>query len=213
MPKLQLALDGDLEGALAVLEKAHAHVDIVEIGTPLVYREGMRALRRIRAAYPETCLLTDLKIMDAGEAEADIAFGAGADIVTVLGVGGDETIQGALASGVRHAGQVMIDMMAVTDPLARAAELVELGCDLLCLHTAHDQQAKRGSPWRQLAQLRAAYPELGLAIAGGVSLALLTHILPIQPQIVVVGSAITAAPDPGLAARLIQERMEQYADA
>ena len=213
MPKLQLALDGDLSDSLAVLEQAHAQIDIVEIGTPLVFREGMRAVRVIRAAYPDACLLADLKIMDAGEAEADIAFGAGADIVTVLGLGGDETIQGALASAQKHAAQVMIDMMAVTDPVARAAELIELGCDLLCLHTAHDQQAKRGSPWRQLAQLRAAYPELGLAIAGGVSLALLPHILPLHPQIVVVGSAITAAADPGLAARLIHERIEQYADA
>lgn len=213
MTKLQLALDGALTDSLAVLEQAHAHVDIVEIGTPLVFREGMRAAQTIRAAYPDACLLVDLKIMDAGEAEADIAFSAGADIVTVLGLGGDETILGALASAEKHAGQVMIDMMAVPDSVARAAKLIELGCDLLCLHTAHDQQARRGSPWRQLARLRAAYPELGLAIAGGVSLALLPQILPLQPQIIVVGSAITAAPDPGLAARLIQERMEQYADA
>ena len=213
MTKLQLALDGDLEGALAVLEKAYAHVDIVEIGTPLVYREGMSALRRIRKAYPETCLLADLKIMDAGEVEADIAFSAGADIVTVLGLGGDETIQGALASAEKHSGQVMVDMIGVADPQGRAAELVALGCDLLCLHTAHDQQTKRGSPWRQLAQLRAAYPELGLAIAGGVSLNLLPQIMPLYPQIVAVGSAITAAADPGHAARLIHEGIRQYGDA
>jgi len=213
MAKLQLALDGDLSDGLAVLEGAHASVDIVEIGTPLVFREGMRALRVIRAAYPGLRLLADLKIMDAGEAEADIAFGAGADIVTVLGLSGDETIQGALASGEKHDGQVMIDMIGMADPLARAAELIGLGCDLLCLHTAHDQQARRGSPWRQLAQLRAAYPELSLAIAGGVNLQLLPQILPLHPQIIVIGSAITAAADPGLAARLIHERIEQYADA
>ncbi len=213
MAKLQLALDGDLSDGLAVLEGAHASVDIVEIGTPLVFREGMRAVRVIRAAYPGLRLLVDLKIMDAGEAEADIAFGAGADIVTVLGLSGDETIQGALASGEKHDGQVMIDMIGMADPLARAAELIGLGCDLLCLHTAHDQQARRGSPWRQLAQLRAAYPELSLAIAGGVNLQLLPQILPLHPQIIVIGSAITAAADPGLAARLIHERIEQYADA
>ncbi|MDE2819720.1 MAG: orotidine 5'-phosphate decarboxylase [Chloroflexota bacterium] len=213
MAKLQLALDGDLTSALAVLERAHATVDIVEIGTPLVFREGMRAVRVIRAAYPGLRLLADLKIMDAGEAEADIAFGAGAGFVTVLGLSGDETIQGALASGKKHGGQVMIDMMGVADPLERAAELIELGCDLLCLHTAHDQQAKRGSPWRQLAQLRAAYPALSLAIAGGISSKLLPQILPLQPQIVVVGSAITAAADPGLAARLFHEGMRRYEDA
>ncbi len=213
MAKLQLALDGDLSGGLAVLEQAHAYVDIVEIGTPLVFREGMRAVRVIRAAYPGLRLLADLKIMDAGEAEADIAFGAGADVVTALGLSGDETIQGALASGEKRAGQVMIDMIGVADPLQRAAELTGFGCDLLCLHTAHDQQAKRGSPWRQLAQLREAYPALSLAIAGGVSLEVLPQILPLHPQIIVVGSAITAAADPGFAARLIHEGIGHYGDA
>ena len=213
MAKLQLALDGDLSDGLAVLEQAHAYVDIVEIGTPLVFREGMRAVRVIRSAYPGLRLLADLKIMDAGEAEADIAFDAGADIVTALGLSGDETIQGALASAKKRAGQIMIDMIGVADPLQRAAELTELGCDLLCLHTAHDQQAKRGSPWRQLAQLRAAYPALSLAIAGGISLEVLPQILPLHPQIIVVGSAITAAADPGFATRLIHERIHQYGDA
>ncbi len=210
MAKLQLALDGDLSSALAVLEQAHAFVDIVEIGTPLVFRDGMRAVGKIRAAYPGLRLLADLKIMDAGAAEADIAFGAGADMVTVLGLAGDETIQGALNSAEKHGGQVMIDMMEVAEPPQRAVELIGLGCDLLCLHTAHDQQPKRDSPWRQLAQLRAAYPALHLAIAGGISQKLLPQILPLQPQIIVVGSAITAAADPGLAARLIHEGISQY---
>ena len=210
MAKLQLALDGELSSALAVLEEAHPYVDIVEIGTPLVFREGMRAVRKVRTTYPQPRLLADLKIMDAGEAEADIAFAAGADIVTVLGVSGDETIQGALESAKKHDGQVMVDMMQLADPLERADTLIGLGCNLLCLHTAHDQQSIHGSPWRQLAQLRKAYPSLHLAIVGGVNLKVLPQIMPLHPQIIVVGSAITAAADPSLAARLIHEGIRKY---
>ena len=152
----------------------------IEIGTPLVFREGMRAVRKVRTTYPHLRLLADLKIMDAGEAEADIAFGAGADIVTVMGVSGDETIQGAFASAKKHDGQVMVDMMQVSDPLERADKLIEIGCNLFCLHTAHDQQSIHGSPWRQLAQLRKAFPSLDLAIAGGVNLKVLPQIMPLQ---------------------------------
>lgn len=210
MTQLQLALDGTLRAGLAVLEQAHAHVDIVEIGTPLVLREGSRAIQAVRAAYPELRLLADFKIMDAGAAEAGIAFDAGAQIVTALGLAGDETIRGALSSAAEHGGRVMVDMMGVADPRQRAAELTELGCDLLCLHTAQDQHAQRGSPWRQLARLRAAYPTLRLAIAGGINLASLPQLLPHQPQIVVVGGAITAATQPGLAARSLQEGIGRY---
>ena len=213
MAKLQLALDGDLSSALVLLEKTHGLVDMIEIGTPLVFREGMRAVRKVRTTYPHLRLLADLKIMDAGEAEADIAFGAGADIVTVLGVSGDETIQGALASAKKHDGQVMIDMMQLANPLERADMLIGLGCNLLCLHTAHDQQSIHGSPWRQLAQLRQAFPSLHLAIAGGVSQKVLPQILPLNPEIIVVGSAITAAANPSLAARLIHEGIREYGDA
>ena len=212
MAKLQLALDGDLSSALALLEKTHGHVDIIEIGTPLVFREGMRAVRKVRTAYPQPRLLADLKIMDAGEAEAGIAFCAGADIVTVMGVSGDETIQGALASAKKHDGQVMVDMMQLSDPLERADTLIGLGCNLLCFHTAHDQQSMHGSPCRQLAQLRQTCPSLHLAIAGGVNLKVLPQIMPLHPQIIVVGSAITAAADPSLAARLIHEGIRNYGD-
>ena len=131
---------------LDILSAVHPHIDIAEIGTPLVFREGMKALRRIRAEYPQPALTADLKIMDAGKAEADIAFDSGADLVTVMAVAADATIAGALNSAAAHGKRVMVDMMQVADTRARALELASLGCDLLCLHTAHDQQAAIGSP-------------------------------------------------------------------
>ena len=145
--------------------------------------------------------------MDAGEAEADIAFSVGADRVTVMALASDATITGALTSARRHQKQVMTDMMQVTDPLARAKQLLALGCDLLCLHTAHDLQSAQASPYAQLAQLRAALPAAGLAIAGGVKLLTLDHILPLEPQVIIVGSAITAAADPRQVAQQFHERI------
>ena len=196
MAKLQLALDCDLNTALDILGAVHPFIDIAEVGTPLVFREGMHALRRIRAAYTELTLVADLKIMDAGEAESDIAFHAAADLVTVMALASDSTIQGALFAATRRRKAVMVDMMAVDDPLTRARDLLQLGADLLCLHTAHDLQASHASPYAQLAQLRAALPAANLAIAGGVKLPALEQILPLDPQVIIVGSAITGASDP-----------------
>ena len=204
---LQIALDGDLTAARDALAQVHPHVDIAEIGTPLVFREGMRAVLELRAAYPQMTLVADLKIMDAGEAEADIAFRAGADRATVMALASDATIAGALSSARSHGKRIMVDMMQVVDPLGRARELLELGCDLLCLHTAHDLQSSHGSPYAQLAELRAALPTAQLAIAGGVKLDTLEEILPLRPQVIIVGSGITAAPDPGATAGQFHERI------
>lgn len=210
MTKLQIALDGDLASALKILSAVRPYIDIAEVGTPLVFREGMRALRQIRQSYPQLPLVADLKIMDAGFAEADIAFDAGADIVTVMAVAADATLAGALDSARMRGKRVMVDMMQVAEPERRARQLVSLGCDLLCLHTAHDQQAALGSPFAQLEALREALPTTGLAIAGGVKLPDLAQILPREPQAVIVGSAITSAANPRTSARRFHERIREY---
>ncbi|MDE2776447.1 MAG: orotidine 5'-phosphate decarboxylase [Chloroflexota bacterium] len=213
MTRLQIALDGELASALEILAAAQPYIDVAEVGTPLVFREGMGAVRRIRDLYPQLTLVADLKIMDAGEAEADIAFGAGADIVTVMAVAADATIAGALSSARKRGKQVMVDMMQVAEPGARARELAALGCDLLCLHTAHDQQAALGSPFADLAALKEALPRTALAIAGGVQLPALKQILPLKPQMIIVGSAIAGAADPRAIAKQFHERIREYGNA
>lgn len=213
MAQLQIALDGDLPSALKILADVYAYINIAEVGTPLVFREGMHALRRIREAHPQLTLVADLKIMDAGRAEADIAFCAGADVVTVMALAADATIAGVLESARAHKKRAMVDMMQVADTRSRAMELVALGCDLLCLHTAHDQQAALGSPFAQLADLRKALPLTSLAIAGGVKLPALTQVLPLKPQVIIVGSAITGSADPRESAKRFHERIRAYGNA
>ena len=177
MTKLQIALDGDLASTVDILEKVHAYIDIAEIGTPLIYREGMHGIRKIRELYPDLTLLADLKIMDAGEEEAQIAFDVGANIVTVLGVTNDATIQGAVKASKASARQVMVDMMQVANPLERGRELLKMGCDILCVHTAFDLQPTQTSPYAELRHLREHLPTAQLAIAGGVNRERLDDIL------------------------------------
>ncbi len=207
--RLQLALDGDIDHSFAVLQAARPYIDIAEIGTPLVYREGIAAVRRLRSAFPDITLLADFKIMDAGEEEARIAFGAGSDIVTVLGVAQDETLRGALEASRRLDRQVMVDLIGIPDPAARAPALLAMGCHYLCVHTAYDLRASQ-SPLEHLQQLRRQWPDARLAVAGGIKLSNVNAILALNPEIVVVGSAITLADDPAQAACAFRERIKSY---
>lgn len=207
MPKLQIALDGDLPSTLTILSQVRPYIDIAEIGTPLIYREGMLAVRQIRATYPDLMLLADLKIMDAGEEEATIAFEAGANIVTVLGVTNDNTIQGAVNSARQHKGQLMVDMMQVDNMIDRSVQLLDRGCDVLCVHTAYDLQSSHESPYVELQGLRKHLPSARLAIAGGVNFSKLDDILPYDPDIIVVGGAITQADNPATNAQQLYERI------
>ena len=73
--KLQFAMDIlTTEAALELAAAAAPHVDIIELGTPLIKAEGLRAITAIKEAHPDKIVFADLKTMDAGELEADIAF-------------------------------------------------------------------------------------------------------------------------------------------
>ena len=96
--KLQLALDDiTLEDALSLVRTVRDYIDIIEIGTPFVIEYGMEAVRVMKKEFPEKEILADLKIMDAGDYEAEEALKAGADYVTVLGVTDILTVKGCIA--------------------------------------------------------------------------------------------------------------------
>lgn len=203
--KLQLALDTvDFSGACGLLDDLHGLVDIVEIGTPLIFREGVNIISRIKGAYPELLVLADLKIMDAGAYEAGIAFEAGADMVTVLGVAHDETVQGAVSQGRTGNRQVMADLIAVPDPMRRAVALDALGVDYVCIHTATDRQGQTQDPLEDLPRLTTRLRHAGVAIAGGITPERMRDIAPHRPGIVIVGGFITRHPHPRQAAQAIR---------
>ena len=120
--KLQFAMDTlTTEKALELAAAAAPHVDILELGTPAHQeRRASRAVTAIKDAHPDKIVFADLKTMDAGELEADIAFSAGADLVTVLGVAGDSTIAGAVKAAKAHGKGIVVDLIGVADKAARA---------------------------------------------------------------------------------------------
>ena len=120
--ELQLAMDlFSLEDAVAMAQRLQADADIIEIGTPLLMREGIRAIRIMQESCPKCRILADCKIMDAGGLEAEMAFSAGADIVTVCGAASDATIEAALGAARQAGKQILVDLIAVKDLETRAA--------------------------------------------------------------------------------------------
>ncbi|MEV4649659.1 orotidine 5'-phosphate decarboxylase / HUMPS family protein, partial [Saccharopolyspora sp. NPDC049357] len=68
--KLQVALDvATLEDALTLARQTAEHVDILELGTPLIKSEGLDAIKAIKAAHPDKLVFADMKTADAGELE------------------------------------------------------------------------------------------------------------------------------------------------
>jgi 3-hexulose-6-phosphate synthase len=198
--KLQFAIDTlTTEKALELAAAAAPHVDILELGTPLIKSEGLSAVTAIKNAHPDKIVFADLKTMDAGELEADIAFSAGADLVTVLGTAGDSTIIGAVTAAKKHGKGVVVDLIGVADKPARAKEVTALGVEFVEVHAGLDEQAEEGFTFDTLLDAgRAA--GVPFSIAGGVKAATIASVQDSGAQVAVAGSAIYSAPDVGAAA-------------
>lgn len=194
--KLQIALDTlTLEECITLMDEVRESVDVIEVGTPFVIEEGMVPVRELKKRYPEKEVLADVKIMDAGEYEADKCFEAGADIVTVLGVSHDATIEGVVKSAKKYGKKVMVDMIAVKDLAQRTAELDQMGVDYICVHTAFDIQSTGKNPLDELMVVNKVVKNAQSAVAGGVKLATIDAIVDEGAKIIVVGGAICNAED------------------
>ena len=150
-PIVQISLDLiDLDEAISTAELAlRAGVDWLEVGTPLIIAEGMRGIRELRARFPATPIVADLKITDGGWLEAEMAIQAGANMIVVMGQAHEETIELVAQAGRDLGAKTMGDNMNMPDPVKGAQLLEKLGCDYVIHHIGYDMRTlrrKRGLP-------------------------------------------------------------------
>lgn len=210
MKKLQVALDlFDVESALEVLEKVGEFVDIIELGTPLMVSEGTRAIREVKAKYPDKIVFADIKIMDGGAVMAGIVFKAGADMTSVLAAGEDATVKGVIECAREYGRKVLVDMCAVKDLAGRAKHLAAFGPDYISVHVGTDVQGAGGDPIAQLRQLEGI--SCAKAAAGGIKLANFEAACQSPTDVIIVGGGLYNQPDPRDTAKRMREILRKYA--
>jgi 3-hexulose-6-phosphate synthase/6-phospho-3-hexuloisomerase len=207
-PVLQVALDfADLERALRLgREAVGGGADWLEIGTPLIKSEGLDAVRRFRAEFPRRTLVADMKTMDAGRAEMEMAAKAGANVAIVLGVADDGTIRECIEAGRNQGLRVGVDLIRTADPARRAGQAREWGADHVVVHCGIDEQMRGGTPFDMLRKI-AGVVDLPLAAAGGLNSETVVDAVEAGAGILIVGGAITKSPDAQAATRKIREAM------
>lgn len=183
----------NLHRAVAIAESAwEGGADWLEVGTPLIKSEGMNAIRVFRERFPDAKIVADLKTIDTGAIETEMAAKAGADIVCIMGVADDTTIIEAVKSGRRYGCKIMVDLMGVNDPISRALEIEKLGVDYLCIHVGIDEQMIGRSPLELLRSV-VEKTKLPVAVAGGLNSETVVDMVNAGASIIIVGGAITKA--------------------
>jgi len=195
-PILQVALDFvNLKRALKCAGEAVAGgVDWLEAGTPLIKSEGLGAVRELRKMFPRKTIVADMKIMDAGRVEVEIAAKAGASVVCVLGAASDSTIRECIEAAHNYGAKIQADLIAVRDVKKRASEIEKLGVDYIGIHCAIDDQMQGKDPFRQLKEISKVI-SVPIAIAGGINSETAPLAVRAGASIVIVGGAINKSSD------------------
>ncbi|MDI6826696.1 MAG: orotidine 5'-phosphate decarboxylase [Candidatus Aenigmarchaeota archaeon] len=206
MTKLQVALDVlSIEKALEIAKKCSgAH--IFEAGTPLIKSEGIRAITELKKNFPDKIIVADMKTMDTGYLETEIAAKAKADVVSVLAAADDNTIKDAVKAGKDYGIKICCDLINVKDPVRRAKELVKLGVDYLSLHLGIDQQKKSKYPYPTLRKL-CEEVKIPVSACGGLTDKDVANVINAGADIIIIGSFITKSKDPSQTTKLVLEKM------
>jgi bifunctional enzyme Fae/Hps len=197
-PYLQISLDApSLEGAKKVISQLPGSDRlIIEAGTPLIKRYGTRVIGDLRQVAKDSFMVADLKTLDVGKVEADIAYEDTADAVVAAGLAPPETLDAFVHEAKRLGIYAVIDMLNVEDVLEKLKSLKDLP-DIVILHRGIDQESGRTCGLERIQMIRKAFPgkKVLIAVAGGVVPETAREALAEGADILIVGRYITQSKD------------------
>ncbi|MGI6471840.1 MAG: 3-hexulose-6-phosphate synthase [Candidatus Methanomethylophilaceae archaeon] len=207
---LQVALDiMQISRMLPIARDAvEGGADWIEAGTPLIKSGGADAIRLLRKEFPDRKIVADMKTMDVGAFEVEIASKAGADIVTVMGLADDSTISEAVAAGRKYGTEIMIDMINVPDKVKRSEEVSELGVSYICLHMGIDTQMRGEAPPLKILEEVVKNVEIPVAVAGGITAETAGDYVKSGASVIIVGGGILKSKDIVSSAAAVKKSME-----
>ena len=208
-PILQVALDEvELRRAVSIAREAIAGgADYLEAGTPLIKSEGMSAVRTLKEEFKDHVIVADMKTMDTGAIEVEMAVKSGAGIVSILGASHDSTVEESVRSARKYGAKLAVDLINVADPVARAVRLQELGADIIGVHVGIDQQMVGKDPLDILKEVRKAV-SIKIAVAGGLDADSAASAVALGADIVIVGGNIIRARDVTASAKRVRESID-----
>ncbi|MCD6311000.1 MAG: orotidine 5'-phosphate decarboxylase [Elusimicrobia bacterium] len=209
MAKLQIALDFvNLPRALKAARAAVAGgADILEAGTPLIKSCGLEAVRALRAEFKDIPIVADMKIMDTGRAEVEIAAKAGAGIVTVCSSAGVATVRECVEAGLNYGAEIMIDFIGVSE-VSEIEKFLGLSVNYLGIHISIDEQM-RGSGGGSLLDELVSRTNIPVVIAGGINSETAASYASRGAGTVIVGGAITKAKNPEEETKKIKQALKE----
>ncbi|MEJ5326812.1 MAG: bifunctional 5,6,7,8-tetrahydromethanopterin hydro-lyase/3-hexulose-6-phosphate synthase [Candidatus Bathyarchaeia archaeon] len=197
-PYLQISLDPpELDKAKKVLSQMPGSDRIIiEVGTPLIKRYGTRVINELRQVAKDAFMIADLKTLDVGKVEVDIAYEDTADAVVAAGLAPPETLDAFVHEARRLGIYGVVDMLNVEDPIGKLKQLKEFP-DMIVIHRGIDQETGKTLGLDLIPKLRQTFPDKRflIAVAGGIVPETAKEALEKGADVIIVGRYVTQAKD------------------
>ena len=197
-PYLQIAFDiPSLEKTKKIISDTPKSDRILfEVGTPLLKKYGTRVIGELRELAKDTFIVADLKTLDVGKVEVDLAFDENADAVVASGLAAKETIDRFIYEAQRLGIYAYVDMMNVATPIQKL-EALEHFPDVIILHRGIDEELTGKPHWELIREMRQAFSDKKflVAVAGGITPETAPDALTRGADIIIVGRYITQSRD------------------
>ena len=194
--KLQVAIDRvSLTTAVQLARKLDGIADIVEFGTSIIKDYGFYEIKAANVNLKHSLLLLDTKTNDEGQYEFEQGFKAGADILTVMGTAGPETLASVYEIAEQKNREVLIDLMGMSNN--SILEIAKFPNAIYNLHNSHDA-GKNANLLNLVSDFRKKFPTIkNIAVAGSIDLEQAKK-LAVQNEVqeVIVGSKIVQSNNP-----------------
>lgn len=207
LPMLQVALDCDNTAqAISVLRKVEDQIDVVEAGTILIYRDGMSAVRNLRAMAPDKIVLADVKCADAGTKCGVSSRESGANWMTCINAATVPTM-----SNAQKEIEVQVELYEGWDDESRMQKWLDNGIHQVVYHQSRDAKFA-GQEWseKDVENVKNLI-DMGfkVSVTGGVEPEVLQLFKGVPVYTFIAGRAITHAADPHAVAKQFKDEIKK----
>jgi len=198
--KLQISFDlPDLQKAISIAKQIKEYCDIIEIGTILIHKYGVKAVETFSKEFPDKDIMADTKIIDRGKDITSLYSHTGIKWLTVMAGTSNNVIHRVCSEAEKHKINVMLDIVDSEAPGQSALEAKNLGVDAILFHQAYD--AKDSLLFMDSLDMVQGNTDLPIFISAKINRENIDKVIETKPYGIIVGKSITQAEDPAQEAK------------
>lgn len=193
--KLQVSFDlQDIDKAILIAKEIEKHVDILEIGSTLIVKYGLEAIKKFKKNFPDKEIYADVKLVDRVQDTIKEYAAVGANTISILSGITNTIIQNAAQIAHENKCEIALDLVDSHSLGQSAMDSKSLDIDRIIFHGPHEEDmlATLLEEWENVK----GNTETPIFIEDGIDKNSITKILSLKPDGIIIGAAITHSSNP-----------------